>query len=121
MNRDYWDQQDHKLLCSCSCPETETLSLLLSGKGTDYTENTGAMAYVHIHKQLLLSAKLWGKSQPAKQIFLYFRDQQPLHLSAMCWLCSRGMNANTRHGYPSTPIAETFVFMQECPRPNFSC
>lgn len=33
------------------------------------------------------------KSKPAKQIFLYFREQQPLHLSAMCWWCSRGINA----------------------------
>lgn len=61
------------------------------------------------------------KSKPAKQILLYFREQQPLHLSAMCWLCSRGINARSKHGYPSTPLAETFVFMQEGPWPNFSC
>lgn len=61
----------------------------------------------------------WEKSKPAKQMFLYFREQQLLHLSAMCWLCSRGINARTAHGCSSTPLAETFVFMQEGPWPNF--
>lgn len=43
-----------------------SLSLLLSEKGTDYTESTGALAYLHMQEQLLLSARLWGKKQTSQ-------------------------------------------------------
>lgn len=68
MNRDYWDQQDHRPeALFMQLPRAASLSLLLSEKGTDYAESTGAMAYLHMHKQLLLSAKLWKKAnQPNK-------------------------------------------------------
>lgn len=65
MNRDHWDQQDHKLLCPCSCPATAACPCC-SLKKEQTMQRTQGLWHVHVHKQLLLSAKLWGEKQTSQ-------------------------------------------------------